>query len=159
LQKNAVALLMVLLGLIILAFPLLGIVPFSLISGFIVLMVGIGLMLAGIAEMGESAGLGILELALGLIALIIGLGFIFNPALFSWLIGFIVWIVGLLIILAGIGAVVTGSASSRWNGVIAIVIGLIYVIAGTFLANPIVLGTLIGLWLIITGAVMFMARD
>lgn len=52
-----------------------------------------------------------------------------------------------------------GSASSRWNGVIAIVIGLIYVIAGTFLANPIVLGTLIGLWLIITGAVMFMARD
>ena len=158
-QKNAVALLMVLLGLIILAFPLLGIVPFSLISGFIVLMVGIGLMLAGIAEMGESAGLGILELALGLIALIIALGFIFNPALFSWLIGFIVWIVGLLIILAGIGAVVTGSASSRWNGVIAIVIGLIYVIAGTFLANPIVLGTLIGLWLIITGAVMFMARD
>lgn len=158
-EKNGTAIILIILGLIVLAFPLLGIIPLSLITGFIVLFLGIGLLIAGIAEMGESIGLGILELILGIIALILGIGFIFNPGLFSWLIGFIIWIVGLFLIIAGIVGVFTKTGGSRWNGVIALIIGIIYVIVGTFVADPVVLGVLIGLWLLITGILMLFMKE
>jgi len=87
-EKMGNALVLIVLGLIVLAFPLLGLIPLSLITGFAVLFLGVGLLLSGIAEMGESASLGILEIIFGVIALILGIGFIFNPGLFSWLVGF-----------------------------------------------------------------------
>lgn len=158
-EKNGSAIILIILGLIVLAFPLLGIIPLSLITGFIVLFLGIGLLLAGIAEMGESASLGILEIVLGIIALILGIGFIFNPGLFSWLVGLIVWIVGIFLIIAGIMGIFTNAGGSRWNGVIALIIGILYVIIGTFVASPVILGALIGLWLLITGIIMLFVKE
>jgi len=158
-EKNGTAIILIILGLIVLAFPLIGIIPLSLITGFIVLFLGIGLIIAGIAEMGESIGYGLLMLILGIIALILGIGFIFNPGLFSWLVGFIIWIVGLFLIIAGIMGIITKSGGSRWNGVIALIIGIIYVIVGTFVANPVILGVLIGLWLLITGILMLFMKE
>ena len=38
-----------------------------------------------------------------------------------------------------------------WAGVLGIVLGIIYIILGAFAFNPVNLGILIGLWLIITG--------
>lgn len=158
-DKNGTAIILIILGLIVLAFPLLGLIPLSLITGFIVLFLGIGLLFAGISEMGESAGMGILEIILGIIALILGIGFIFNPGLFSWLVGFIVWISGLFLIIAGIIGIFTKAGDSRWNGVIALVIGILYIAVGTFIADPVILGVLIGLWLIITGAIMLFVKE
>ena len=158
-QINGSALILIVLGIIVLFFPILGLIPLSLITGFIVLFLGIGLLLAGIAEMGESIGLGIVELILGIIALILGIGFIFNPGLFSWLVGFIVWIVGLFLIIAGIVGIFTKVGGSRWNGVIALAIGILYVIVGNLIADPLILGALIGLWLLITGILMLFTKD
>lgn len=158
-EKNSIAFLLIILGLIVLFCPILGIIPFSIITGFIVLFLGIGLLIAGISEMGESAGLGILEIILGIIALILGIGFIINPGWFSWLVGFIVWIVGLFLIIAGIMGVLSKTGGSRWNGIIALIIGIIYLIIGTFVANPLILGALIGLWLLISGILMLFTKE
>ena len=57
-QKTGTALVLIILGLIVLAFPLLGLIPLSLITGFLVLILGIGLLIGGIIQMGESAGSG-----------------------------------------------------------------------------------------------------
>ncbi len=86
--KKGSALVLIVLGLIVLAFPLLGIVPIALITGFLVLILGFGLLFGGIIELGESeglesAGLGSLEIILGIIALVLGIGFIYNPSLFA----------------------------------------------------------------------------
>ncbi|GAB6055391.1 DUF308 domain-containing protein [Methanobacterium alkalithermotolerans] len=158
-EKNGSALILIVLGLIVLAFPLLGIIPLSLITGFIVLFLGIGLLLGGVAQMGESASIGIVEILLGIIALVLGIGFIFNPGLFSWLVGFIVWIVGLFLIIAGIIGIFSKTGGSRWNGVIAAIIGILYITVGTFIADPIILGVLIGLWLLITGILMLFIKE
>jgi len=158
-QKTATALILIILGLIVLAFPLLGLLPFSIITGFIVLILGIGLLIGGIMEMGESAGLGILEIILGIIALVLGIGFIVNPGLFSWVAGFIVWIAGLFLIIAGIIGILSKTGGSRWNGVIALIIGIIYIIVGTLIANPVILGILIGLWLLISGILTFFVKE
>ena len=114
------AIILIILGLIVMAFPLIGVVPAAVITGFLVLILGLGLLFGGIAEMGESVSLGILEVILGIIALVLGIGFIFNPALFSFVAGLIVWIVGIFLIIVGIVGIFTKAGNSRWNGVLAL---------------------------------------
>ena len=41
-------------------------------------------------------------------------------------------------------------------GVAGVVLGLLYIIIGTYISNPLVLGTLIGLWLIVSGVLKLM---
>ena len=149
----------IILGLFILIFPLLGLISLSVVTGLILLILGIGLIINGLREMGENADIRILELILGIIAFILGLGFIINPGLFSWLLGFIVWLVGIFLIIAGIIGIFTKAGESRWNGVVAIVIGLIYIIVGNLIQDPRVLGALIGLWLLIMGILMLFQKE
>jgi membrane protein HdeD len=158
-QKNSLAIILIILGIIVLAFPLLGLVPLSVLTGLGVAFLGIGLILAGFSDRVESSGLGLLEIVLGIIALVLGLGFILNPGLFSFVAGLIVYMAGLFLIIVGIVALFTKAGGSRWNGVVAIIIGLIYLIFGYFISNPFYLGVLIGLWLLITGILMFFQKD
>ncbi len=149
----------IILGLFVLIFPLLGVIPLTVVTGLIVLILSIGLLINGLKEMDENANLGILELILGVIAFLLGLGFIINPGLFSLLLGAIVWIVGIFLIISGIMGIFTKTGDGRWNGVIAIVIGLIYIIVGNLIVDPRVLGALIGLWLILIGILMLFQKD
>jgi uncharacterized membrane protein HdeD (DUF308 family) len=155
-QKMGIPWILIVLGLIVIAFPILGLVSVAIISGFLILMLGIGLILAGISELGENEGatLGFPLLLLGFIALISGIGFIFNSALFAWIIGFIIWIIGLLLIITGITRILSKTGDNRC-GIKDIVIGLLILFVGLFLDNYTwLLGILVGLWLITTGARM-----
>ncbi len=158
-QKMGIAIILIILGLIVLAFPVLGVVPAAVITGFLVLIFGLGMLLGGLFEISESVSLGILEIILGIIALVLGIGFIFNPALFAFLAGLIIYIVGIFFVIAGIIGVITKAGNNRWNGVVSIIIGLLYIIVGSIVTNPIYLGILIGLWLLIMGIIMLFQND
>ena len=158
-QKMGIAIILIILGLIVLAFPVLGVVPAAVITGFLVLLFGLGMLFGGLFEISESIGLGLIEILLGIIALILGIGFIFNPALFAFLAGLIIYIVGIFFVIAGIIGVITKAGNSRWNGVVPIIIGLLYIIVGSIVTNPIYLGILIGLWLLIMGIIMLFQND
>jgi len=159
-QKMGSAIILIILGLIVLAFPLIGLVPAAVLTGFLVLILGLGLLFGGIAEMGESAGLGILEIILGIIAFILGIGFIFNSALFSFAVAWIVIIVGLFLIIVGLIQMISKSGGSRWAGLVPLIIGILYIILGYLVkTDPLVLGILIGLWLLIMGIMMLFQRD
>lgn len=158
-ERKYFGLLFIVLGLIVLAFPLLGLIPLSIITGFIVTILGTGLLLGGIAQLRESAGIGILGIILGIIAIILGFGFMFSPSLFSWVAGFIIWIVGLFLIIEGIIGVFLNAGGFKWKGVISIIVGIIYIIIGNFIKDPVILGILIGLWLLISGIIMLFIKE
>ena len=158
-QKMGNAIILIILGLIVLAFPLLGVIPFSVLTGIAVLFLGFGLLFMGIASMGESAIMGIVEIILGFLALILGLGFIFNPVLFSFVAALFVFIAGIFLIIAGIVAIITKTTGSRWTGLVALILGIIYIIVAAFIKNPLYLGIIIGLWLIITGIIMLFQKE
>lgn len=158
-QKLGSALILIILGLIVIAFPLLGVIPFSVLTGVAVLFLGLGLLFMGIASMGESAAMGIVEIILGIIALILGLGFIFNPALFSFIAALFIFIAGIFLIIAGIAAIATKATGNRWTGLVALILGIIYVIVAYAIKDPLWLGILIGLWLLITGIIMLFQKE
>ena len=152
-QKIIFATILIILGLITIAFPILGLIPIAFISGFLVLMLGTGLLLAGILKMNqnEGASLGIPLFILGIIILILGIGLIFTPALFVWASGFTVWIMGISLIIAGIFRIISKAGDNRC-GVKDMTFGLLILIVGLFLTTYIwFLVVLIGLWLITTG--------
>lgn len=150
-------LLAIILGIIVLAFPMVGVIAASVITGFAVLMIAIWLLVMSISQMEVSKIAGILNLILGIIVLILGIGLIFNPALFSFLAAFVLYLAGIFLILAGIISLAARSEYkfAAWGGVIGIVLGIIYIILGTYAFNPIYLGFLIGIWLVINGILLF----
>ncbi|MGZ7044209.1 MAG: DUF308 domain-containing protein [Methanobacterium sp.] len=158
-QRIGIGIALIILGIIVLAFPLLGVVPLAVLTGIAVLFLGIGLILTGINVMGTSAAMGIIELILGLLAIILGIGFIFNPALFSFVAAVFVFIGGIFLIIAGIADIASKAGGSRWTGLLALVLGIIYLIVAVLVANPFYLGILIGLWLLITGIILTIQKD
>jgi uncharacterized membrane protein HdeD (DUF308 family) len=158
-KKNTTAILLIILGLIVLALPLLGLITISILTGFALALVGIGLIIFGYSDMKESSGLGILEIILGIIALIFGLGFILNPALFSFVAGLLLYIAGIFLVIVGLAGVFTQKGGNRWTGVITLIVGLIYLLLGYLVRNPFYLGILIGLWLLIVGIMLLLRND
>ncbi|MGB8232848.1 MAG: DUF308 domain-containing protein [Methanobacterium sp.] len=157
-RKNGSALILIVLGLIIIAFPVLGVVPFSVLTGLAVLFLGVGLITAGLTTLDENMAMGIVELTLGILAIILGIGFIFNPSFFSIVAAAFVFIAGIFLIISGIVAITTRVGGSIWTGLITIVLGIVYLIVAIYVANPLYLGLLIGLWLLISGILMLFQK-
>jgi membrane protein HdeD len=157
-QKMVIALVLVILGIMVLAFPLLGLIPVAVLSGFLVLMLGFGLILTGIFKIGENdPPVGVIMLILGTIALTLGILLSFNPALSTWIESFIFWILGLFLIIEGIARIL--SRTKDICGVKNIIIGILILTVGLFFAtyNWLII-ILIGLWLLSTGIRMIYLR-
>ena len=113
-MKNPVlALLAIILGLLVIAFPLAGLVAAGVLTGFVVLMIAIWLLIVGASQMDISKTAGILNVILGIIVLIVGIGLIFSSALFAFLTAFLLYIVGISMIAAGVIALLSRSAYKK----------------------------------------------
>ena len=109
--------------------------------------------LHGLAIIDYNKSGAIIDLILGIILLFLSLGLIFNPNLFAFLAEISLYLAGIVLIIVGVVALVNNRHArfGFYIGVSGIILGLLYIIVGTYVADPIILGTLIGLWLVITG--------
>ena len=110
-------------------------------------------MLTGISITDYNTPGSIIDIALGVVLLIISIGIIFNPALFGFLAEITLYLAGIILIIAGVVSLVNNRNSKYgfYIGIAGIILGVCYIIIGTYIANPIILGTLIGIWLVISG--------
>ena len=152
-KNTIISIIAIILGIIIIALPLFGVIAAADILGLSVLLLSIFLLANGISEVEYNTTRGILNVLLGLIMLIVSLGLIFNPSLFAFLTALTIYLAGIFLIIIGL-IVIVGNRDSKygfWMGILGIVLGVIYIIIGTYIQNPFVLGSLIGIWLVITG--------
>ena len=152
-KNKFVSLLGIILGIIIIAFPMIGVIGTSSLIGLSVLLISIYLLAAGVAIIDYNKSGAIIDLILGIILLFLSLGLIFNPNLFAFLAEISLYLAGIVLIIVGVVALVNNRHArfGFYIGVSGIILGLLYIIVGTYVADPIILGTLIGLWLVITG--------
>ena len=152
-KQTTISIIAIILGIITIAFPLFGVIAASDILGLSVLLLAIFLLTNGVSEVDYNTTRGLLNIILGIVMLIISLGLIFNPRIFAFLTALTIYLAGIFLIIIGL-IVIVGNRDNKygfWMGILGILLGVIYIIIGTYINNPIVLGSLIGIWLLVTG--------
>ena len=154
-KKSMLSILAIVLGLIIIAFPMLGLIGAQAIIGVAVLLMGVFLLISGISEVDYSPSRGIATVIIGILILNLGLILLFSPNTFAFLAALTIYLAGILLIIAGLVTLIGNKDSgfSFWSGVLGIILGVIYIILGTYARDPMVLGALIGIWLVLTGII------
>ena len=148
----------ILLGLIVIAFPLISVFVLSSIVGIGLIFIGVWLLAQSFEIWSSNKGVSIAALILGILGIIVGIGLFGKIVAFSILVGLIIYIGGLFLIISGIISLVSGQGSAgRWGGIIGIILGILYIIIGVYALNPFYLAFIIGLWLIITGLFMIIS--
>lgn len=152
-KQTTISIIAIILGIIIIAFPMLGVITAADILGLSVLLLAIFLLANGVSEVEYNTSRGLINTVLGIIMLIISLGLIFNPSIFAFLTALTIYLAGIFLIIIGL-IIIVGNRDNKygfWMGILGIVLGVIYIILGTYIKNPFVLGSLIGIWLLVTG--------
>ena len=159
-KTKFVSLLAIILGLIIIIFPAMGFIGVNSLIGLSVLLMSIYLLIDGVSIIDYNGTGAILDLILGIILLFLSISLIFNPALLGFLAEITLYLAGIMLIIVSLISLIN-NRSSRYGfyvGIIGIVLGVLYIIIGTYISNPIILGTLIGIWLVINGILKLLDR-
>ena len=152
-KQTTISIIAIILGILIIAFPMLGVIAASDILGLSVLLLSIFLLANGVSEVEYNTTRGLINTILGILMLIISLGLIFNPSIFAFLTALTIYLAGIFLIIIGL-IIIVGNRDNKygfWMGILGIVLGVIYIILGTYINNPLILGSLIGIWLLVTG--------
>lgn len=157
-KQTTLSIIAIILGIITIAFPMLGVIAAADILGLSVLLLAIFLLANGVSEVEYNTTRGLINTILGLIMLVISLGLIFNPSIFAFLTALTIYLAGIFLIIIGL-IIIVGNRDNKygfWMGILGILLGVIYIIIGTYINNPLILGSLIGIWLVVTGVLNFL---
>lgn len=157
-KSKFISLLAIILGLIIITFPIMGIIGVADLIGLSVLLISIYMLVVGVAIMDYNRNGAILDMVLGVILLFLSIFLIFNPATLGFLAQITLYLAGIMLILVGLVSLVNNRQSrfGFYIGIAGIVLGLLYIVIGTYVSDPVILGILIGIWLVISGVLKLM---
>ncbi len=157
-KTKFISLLAILLGLMIIIFPVMGVIGVADLIGLSILLISIYLLIVGVAIIDYNKTGAILDLFLGIILLLLSICLIFSFPILGFLTEITLYLAGIMLIVVGVVSLIN-NRQSRYGfyiGIAGVVLGLLYIIVGTYVTDPIVLGTLIGLWLVISGILKLM---
>lgn len=149
----------IILGILVMAFPLFSVFTASVLAGFAIVFLGIWLLVQSFGVWGENKGASIVYLILGLIAIVGGIGLFGSVLAFSFLASFWLYFAGFFLIISGIMSLFTKEGTTgKGIGGVGVILGILYIILGAYAWNPIYLAYLIGIWLIIDGIALFFVK-
>jgi uncharacterized membrane protein HdeD (DUF308 family) len=146
----------IILGLLVIIFPIFSVFTASVMAGFAIILLGIWLVAQSFGTWSASKGASIAYLILGIIAIVGGIGLFGSVLAFSWLVSFWLYFAGFFLIISGIMSFfVKEGTTGKGIGGIGIILGILYMILASYAWNPYYLALLIGIWLIIDGITLF----
>ncbi|MCK9150876.1 DUF308 domain-containing protein [Methanobacterium alcaliphilum] len=142
----------IILGILVMVFPLFSVFTVSVLAGLGVLFLGIWLLSLGFGAWAQNKGLGVAYLILGIIAIIIGLGLFGNVLALSFLASLWLYFGGFFLIIGGImGFIARDATIHKGSNALLVIMGILYIILGTYALNPLYLAIIIGISLVIDG--------
>ena len=159
-KSKFISILAIIFGLLLIIFPVMGFIKVNDLIGLSLLLISIYLLVVGVSIIDYNKRGAILDLFLGVVLLLLSLCLIYNIAIIGFLAQITIYLAGIMLIIVAVVSLVN-NRQSRYGfyiGIAGVVLGLLYIIIGTYVANPVILGSLIGLWLIISGVLRFLDR-
>lgn len=146
----------ILLGIIVIVFPLISIFTVNAIAGIGIIFVGIWILIKSLKN--DSLAAGVAGLILAVFAIMMGIVFVGDIKAFEFFTFIALYVVGFFLALAGVESLISGKGSKgKAIGALGIILGILFVVMGTYAANPLVLAALIGAFLIIAGLIEIFA--
>ena len=152
-KTKFISLLAVIFGLILIIFPVLGIIGVNSLIALSLLLISIYLLVTGVSIIDYNKSGAIIDLILGIVFLFISIFLIFSPSFLTFLAEITLYLAGITLIIVGLISLIN-NRDSRYGfyiGIAGVVLGLIYIVVGTYITNTIIFGLLIGIWLVLSG--------
>lgn len=151
-KNTIVGVIAIVMAVVMIAAPVVGLATIGLMSGVLILGMGVWLAILGFSER-TSNDLWLFPLLVGLIGIIMGLTFLINA---SWIVNLGFWayiLTGGLLIVNGFIALFVGEKQKykSYTGIFCLVFGFLFVIIGYYNIDPKILGFIIGVGLLIIG--------
>ena len=152
-ERNVyIGILAIILGFIVITFPLISVFTLSLLVGIGIIFLGIWLLIQAYNVWSKNLAAGIADLILAFFAVLFGIVFTGNITALSFLTFLALYIVGFFLILTGITALLsTKGTKAKVIGALGVILGLLYLIMAIYLRNPLFLAVILGAFLIIAG--------
>ena len=154
-RSMLLGILAIILGILVIAFPLISIFTASVLAGLGILFLGIWLFVKSFETWSTSKGIGAVQLIIGILAIIVGIGLFGNILAFSFLVAFWLYLAGFFLLISGLFSIFGASTANKGAGGVGIILGILYIILAFYAFNPFYLALLIGIWLIIDGIALF----
>jgi len=153
--KKWAGLVSLILGVIFIISPVSGVTAISILTGLVLTALGVWMLLNGLMAR-KYMEVSILWMVFSLIALAVGLILAFRVVLINQIAGAWFYVTGVLLIVAGVMILSAGYENyiKRNAGIISAIFGLIYIIAGFLAFNPVFIGVLVGLILVLHGVMV-----
>ncbi len=143
------AILSIILGLILIIFPMFSSNLISILIGAIVLIFGVGLCYSGIISKEISTAFSSIAAVFGVVMIILGLAFIFGTNALSFLVGLQFYIIGFILIIVSAIGLLGGLPIQKTSSIITLILGIVILFIAIFAANnPILITIILGIALI-----------
>lgn len=140
------------LGVLVIAFPLISVFTASIIAGLGIFFIGIWILVQSFDAAHKSTGKAILLLLIGIIGIIAGIGIMGKLVAFGILASFGMYIAGIYLIMAGaISMFSDEDKKSKGIGGIGIVLGFLVMLLAFYAWDPFYMAVIMGVALIIFG--------
>lgn len=151
-NTKILGIIMIILGVLFLAFPFFSAGLVSLIAGVSLIAFGLLVVFNAFAFWSISAGRAILELVLGILLIILGFMFFVNLAPLAFLTAYTFYLIAIVLIILAIVGIIKGEGTSRWGSVLILFVGIIFFVMGALsIENPLFVVILIAVCLIVRG--------
>ena len=153
-HERFAGLLYILLGIMLIVFPMVSSDVLSICIGFALVFFGIAAISKGFVFRGESnKAYSYLAIAIGIFSLIFGILFIFSINALTFLTSLEFYIIGIIMMAYGFVGIFYLDGKNKISAILVLILGILVVVFAAFLASqPILIAVLVGVALMIEGA-------
>lgn len=157
--RQIFGILFLILGILFIVYPVYSAEVVSLIAGISLMAFGFAEIISGFSAWSRATHLSILEILLGICAIIFGLLFIYKIDALSFIVAFQFYLISFVMILVGFISIILGpDTKSKVAAALILILGIISFVLGVYsLIQPLYVAIFVGLCLIMEGLMFFSA--
>ena len=158
--KKILGIIFIIMGILFAVYPMYSAEAVSWIAGICLIAFGFASIIDGFSVWSMMAHVSVLNILIGMCAMLFGLLFIYKIDALSFLVGFHFYLIAFVLIFAGISGIFFGSDTiSRVTSVLILILGIVTVyLTFASIAAPLTVAIIVGICLIMEG-ILFLASS